>query len=190
MLMTSFLTAKDAADLGRQLFDPRGRCDRRGFLYLAIALLVVQSLVALLVSGLGEPVNGGLFLSLNAPLFWIGCMAILKRLHDIGKSGWWVPAAFTGWFAGAMIVSLVTLVIIGGHAFGEAMAARGWIFWLLVATMWLPAFGGLLWIHASSGETTDNRFGPVPGRLGFAPGPRSQRSSGRGTPMPSGALAS
>ena len=157
-----------AADLGRQLFDPRGRCNRQGFLALALALLALQALVGVVLFAAQVPVKSTLGLLLNAPLFWIGAMATLKRLHDTGRSGWWVPAALFGWMGAAMVISVAASMILGPEAMLYATEHRTLPFWIIFMVITLPAFGGLLWLHAASGDARANRFGDMPGIHGFS----------------------
>jgi uncharacterized membrane protein YhaH (DUF805 family) len=172
-----------ALELSRQLIDPRGRCNRQGFLALAITLLVLQALVGIVLVAAGQPVDSTLGLALNAPLFWIGAMATLKRLHDMDRTGWWIPAAFGLWVAGAFAMSLLAGLILGPEAMQAAVKAGSLAFWILFAGITLPAFGALLWLHASNGDPRANRFGDVPGRLGFSPAPN------RTTELPEGAVS-
>jgi uncharacterized membrane protein YhaH (DUF805 family) len=157
-----------AAGVGRQLIDPRGRCNRQGFLALAIVLLALQTVGGTVLVLAGAPLDGGLALALNAPLFWIGFMAVLKRLHDIGRSGWWVPVAITGWFIGCVVISAIAGVVVGPDRLALAVEERTLVFWIVFAATTIPAFGGLLWLHASPGEMVANRYGAVPGVLGFS----------------------
>ena len=159
-----------ASFLGRQLIDPRGRCNRQGFLALAIALLALQTLGGLILGLAGERLDGSLALTLNAPLFWIGAMATLKRLHDMGRSGWWVLASATTWCIYAIGLSFTFAV-----TFGPQSIAQGTFgFWILFAMIVLPAFGALLFLHAAPGEDRTNRYGDAPGDLGFTSAPKRE----------------
>lgn len=171
-----------AKELCRQLIDPRGRCNRQGFLALAIVLLAVQVASGIVFAALGLPLNGTAMLVLNVPLFWIGGVAVLKRLHDIGRTGWWIPAAATFWFVGCLMLSTGAALIVGPERMAAAIEHKTLLFWLIFAAVTLPAFGGLTWVHTAAGETTANRYGDVPGRLGFS-------LPGRTVELPEGALA-
>lgn len=155
-------------ELGRQLVAPRGRCNRQGFLALAIVLLCVQAIGALALTAAGIDLGSGTAALLNAPLVWIGGIALLKRLHDIGRSGWWVPAAVTFWLAGCFLIAVAITLIAGPDRMQAALEHKTLLFWFVFAATTLPAFGGLLWVHAAPGETAANRFGDVPGRFGFS----------------------
>ena len=68
----------------------------------------------------------------------------MRRLHDIGRSGWWAVAAFVG----ALAVT-VPLEVLGLSDPAIAVAA--------VATL-VP----LIWIGVVPGDREPNRFGPPP----------------------------
>lgn len=179
------LTLKDAGNLGLLLIDPRGRCNRQGFLTLAIGLLVLQFLAAGIVGLLGHQLDGTLFWLLNGPLFWIGFMAVLKRLHDVGRAGWWAPAAFALWIVGALVATIVVILVAGQETWTEALKAQSALYWLVFAVLVVPAFGGLIWLHTATGDTGANRFGPVPGRFGVGPG---LKGMGASASLPAGAM--
>ena len=159
-----------AAVLGRQLIDPRGRCNRQGFLALALVLLALQTVAGIILAVNGKPIDGPLAMTLNAPLMWVGAMAVLKRLHDMGRSGWWVLASFVGWIVGAVVVATVATMVLGQQ--NMQMGSVG--FWIVFAMITLPAFGGLLYLHAAPGDATANQYGDVPGALGFSPAPQRE----------------
>jgi uncharacterized membrane protein YhaH (DUF805 family) len=159
--------AVDALDLVRHALDPRGRCNRHGFLVVALILLAFQILGGALLVLAGADLQGGLAIALNMPLFVVGTMAVFKRLHDIGRSGWWVPGAIVFWIVGSMVINLTASLIIGPDVMLAAVAEQSALFWMMFATIALPAFGGLLWLHATAGQSVANRHGAVPGVLGF-----------------------
>lgn len=159
-----------AAVLGRQLVDPRGRCNRQGLLALTLVALTVQAVGGTLLALAGKPLDGALAMSLNAPIFWIGAMAVLKRLHDMGRTGWWVLAMSAAWIVWAFVATFLAVAIVGQGAIAEGSVG----FWIIFAAIVLPAFGGLLYLHAAPGEAATNRYGEVPGPLGFSPAPKRE----------------
>jgi uncharacterized membrane protein YhaH (DUF805 family) len=79
----------------------------------------------------------------------------IPRLHDIGRSGWWLLAPLALEFGGAIAIVLYLPPDIADVAIG-----------LIV----LVIVGLLIWLGAVPGETEANRFGdpPAPG-LQFKP---------------------
>lgn len=157
-----------AAVLGRQLIDPRGRCNRQGLLVLTVVALTIQTVAGVGLAMNGQPLHGKLALALNAPIFWIGAMAVLKRLHDMGRTGWWVPAMTAAWIAWAFVATFIAVALFGPQSVSEGSVG----FWIVFAMIVLPAFGGLLYLHAAAGEPTANKYGEVPGPTGFSPAPK------------------
>ncbi len=150
--------------LVRQLADPRGRCNRQGFLNVAVALLALQVGAWVLIKLSGVEFSDSSLFILNAPLFWIGTAVCVKRLHDLGRKGWLIPAAFAGWVVSALVVSFAAALVLGP----VALLPGSWTYSILFAVITIPALGALLWLHMSVGQTTANAFGPVPDAHGFS----------------------
>jgi uncharacterized membrane protein YhaH (DUF805 family) len=151
-----------------QLADPRGRCNRKAFLVVAVGLIVCQLAIALVLSVLGVGLSGAEALILNAPLFWLGLSACIQRLHDLNKSAWIVPAAVFCWLTVACLTTLA-IFLIGARMTGGDVLEEGSLGYMIVFSMiMVPAFGGLLWLHAAPGDLATNRFGAAPGRNGIA----------------------
>ena len=154
----------DLLPLLRQLSSPRGRCNRQAFLHVAVAFIVLQVGCTALLSAFGAQPSGTALFLLNAPILWVGTVVSIKRLHDIGYSGWLMLAAFVGWLSASFLFALLTALILG-----PAVLAPGSLGYALVfASIVLPAFGGLLWLHTSAGQPVANAFGPVPERFGLS----------------------
>ena len=144
--------------------DPRGRVNRKGLLGVAIALLSVQALAIL-----GHWLETSQILHFVIAVFevgslWIATSAAIKRLHDLGYSGWWVPGSILALFVWTLVACFATLL-----TFGEAVAnvgspgfmvyASAVMFWPLAATFWL---------HFAPGENGANRYGPEPDETGIS----------------------
>lgn len=111
------------------------------------------------------PLIGGL---ISLALIWPNLAIAVKRLHDMGKSGWLVVIP---WVAG-IIGAIAALATMGVSAFANASALEAGdpvaILALLgpvmgiVAVVGLICLGFLLWIGLSEGQAGDNRYGPNP----------------------------
>ncbi len=148
----------------KEVCDPRGRCNRRAFLVIALVFLAMQTALAALfwISGFEPGFN--LTVTLNAPVIWIGTTVCFKRLHDVGLKGWWLPGAFALWFVAAMLVAMIVSMVLGEDAVLPGQPA----FYAVFAAITLPAFGALLWLHTAPSDAGDNRFGPIPGETGLS----------------------
>jgi len=108
----------------------------------------------------------GFFLSIA--LIWPNLAITVKRLHDMGQTGWLAAIPYVVGFVGLM----VAFSMIGAAAFMNAAAFEGddvaavlaivgpaiGIFGLVC----LVGLGFLLWVGLTDSQRGDNRFGPNP----------------------------
>lgn len=140
-----------AKELGGFLLDPRGRMSRQDLLVAATLMLMLDLLLASLAGGFA-------LYAVKALAYWIGIVGVIKRLHDVGQSGWWVlggAAAICIWSA-VIGIGMVALLGLGSLHPGET----GYI--VTLGLLMLPPLGMTLWLHLAEGETGMNRFGPEP----------------------------
>jgi uncharacterized membrane protein YhaH (DUF805 family) len=155
-----------------EMASPRGRCNRQGFLHIAVAFLALQTAVAGLFWVLGCDVSREASLALNAPLFWIGTTICIKRLHDTGRRGWWLLAAVVIWLMVSMTVSTVVAMVLPSEAMDDGQPA----YLAVIAAITVPAFAALIWLHTASSAPDTNRFGPVPKGFGLSKPMAARRS--------------
>lgn len=152
------------------LLDPRGRCNRKGLLIIASAMLGVElSLLgafwAFDLSLVGAPAS-----ALKLLFCWLAITACSKRLHDLGRSAWnlaWALPVTIFW----------TLAIALAFAFGlgiESLMPRSPWYPLAIGASMLPVVSATLWLHLARGNPGPNRFGPEPDGVGFS-GPLTRR---------------
>ena len=146
------------ANLAVELIDPRGRCDRKGLLVLAVLLLVLQAALALaqLIGGFDLESTAGT--AAKAVFLYMACAATGKRLHDTGRTAWWILGVIA-----AVVIWTIGLSIAAALSLGpDALEPDGfWSMAILTATC-LPVLGLLMWLHVAKGQTCPNRYGPVP----------------------------
>ena len=142
------------------------------FLFPAAVLLVAMQVVVLsytwwMVGAMDDPefeegvVYGAVAMSVFS--FWQlvcfipGIIALAKRLHDLGRTAWWLLAAAAPPFV-AMIAFVVAAIALSENFKPETFALFG-VSWLLVLVSWAPA--GLLTLICSvvPGSKNENRFG-------------------------------
>ncbi|WP_339913285.1 DUF805 domain-containing protein [uncultured Brevundimonas sp.] len=161
-MTTDMSTQVPGFDWKTLLFSFEGRI-RRSHFWIGWLILLGVSVVAGWI-----PILGGL---IALVLIWPNLAIAVKRLHDMGQTGWLVAIPW--------VVTIVALVVgigtIGFSAITNATALDNEdpaaIFALLAPAMGMMAviclvnLGFLLWIGLSSGTTGDNRFGPDPKAL-------------------------
>lgn len=105
---------------------------------------------------------------LSIALIWPHLAITVKRLHDMGHTGWLAAIPYVVGIVG----SIVAFMMIGATAFMNASALENEdpaaIFALiapamgLFGVMLLIGLGFLLWIGLTDGQRGDNRYGPDP----------------------------
>jgi uncharacterized membrane protein YhaH (DUF805 family) len=148
----------------RELADPRGRCNRKAFLTIALAFLAIQLSVAGVFWLCGIETSTNMNLLLNAPILWIGSTVCFKRLHDVGRSGWWLPGSFAIWFTTVIISLALISIMLDETALDPGQPA----FYVAFAAITLPVFGALLWLHTAPSVEGTNKYGPVAGPTGLS----------------------
>ena len=148
----------------RDVFDPRGRCTRRGLLLLAVVMLTVEGMLAGLILLGGIELQASLRHSAEVGLLWTAFAGASKRLHDCGHTAWWFLAGFVAVMVWCFVLTLTLVVTLGP----EAMDPEGtWFIAALVASF-LPVVAAALWLHLMPGVPAENAYGLAPGVNGFS----------------------
>jgi uncharacterized membrane protein YhaH (DUF805 family) len=151
-----------------------GRARRPEFWWFALALIVSQGVAATLDAvlfggpppgpgasgpggvedGDGGPVSAVLGLATIVPALAAGW----RRMHDVGRSGWW---SLLHWpvLLLALAVSLLLTVSTGGAGSPWATTAS-----YVPIGAGVVAYLYVLWLLAQPSEPRENRFGPEPAR--------------------------
>lgn len=147
-----------------QMALPTGRCGRRGLLLAAALLVVVQFVFSVLVAAGLIAFYGAGALVFKLATLWIALAMVVKRLHDVGLSGWWLLAGASGLAAWTVAVSMVSYASFGLDAFMPGTA----LYWISFLIVMVPAIGIAMWLHAAPGDHRDNRYGPLPDGFGLS----------------------
>ncbi|MFA4892061.1 DUF805 domain-containing protein [Brevundimonas sp.] len=114
------------------------------------------------------PILGGL---ISLALIWPNLAITVKRLHDMGKSGWLVAIPWVVTIVGVCVgVAMVGVSAIVNQAALDredpaailALIGPAFGFFALIL---LVNLGFLLWVGVTDTQAGDNRFGPDPKRL-------------------------
>jgi len=105
--------------------------------------------------------GNGLFSLLYGLFVFIPALAVaVRRLHDIGKSGWWV-LAFT--LIGSVPIILISIAI-GAIGYKGSIISRGSIILLAILAVLISLTSvvwSIVWL-ALPGNPDENMYGPVP----------------------------
>jgi len=139
------------------LWTPKGRI-ARGEFWLGFLIVMVASAVAGAI-----PVVGPL---LGLGVLWPQLVIHIKRLHDIGWTGWLLLFPFS------VTVTCMTLIVLNGGAALLTTPPQQLPALIASPVMHTPLiffeiafaveFAFLLWVGITKGEAAANRFGPVP----------------------------
>lgn len=155
------------------LFDPRGRADRQGLAILAAVLIGGQFGVYGALEAWGVSLEGHLAGVFHTFFLWLTIVAISKRLHDVGVSGWRFAGAAMAmalWIFAQAFTVILTM--------GEDRIAVGELgFTITLLGSFLPLMAAAVWLHCAKGNPGDNTYGPAPGPSGFSRGYRGQRDN-------------
>ncbi len=139
-------------------FSAQGRIGAKDF-WIAFAILVVSGLVI----GQIKILSGLWFLA----SIYLGVCVGSKRLHDIGKSAWFVLVPL-----GIIFAAYGIGFIVGGAAFlsglatgSDGAAVVGGIAGLGLAGLvvfigMIASIGSVIWLGTRSGDSRENQFGP------------------------------
>ncbi len=140
----------------------RGRVGRQAF-WIAFAVLIVVGIVLNLI-----PIIGQLLALL---LVWPYVAVGAKRLHDVGRTAWWMLAPLLlsiGCFVAAAVAGGASFLAAfqqnDNQAIGQAVGGLGVLLLLVCLAILIPP-GFLLWLGLDKGDEGTNRYGPPPEAL-------------------------
>jgi uncharacterized membrane protein YhaH (DUF805 family) len=139
------------------LLDPRGRTSRSGLLASASLMLGVEAVLIMGLAGQSDSLPVYLW-PMKALALWLGTIGLIKRLHDVGRSAWWVLAGMAGLCIWCAVVAVVVGLSLGSGAF--LPGSTGYL--VMLGLVMLPAIGVTFWLHLEPGDPFPNRFGPPP----------------------------
>ncbi|MEM1371835.1 MAG: DUF805 domain-containing protein [Pseudomonadota bacterium] len=148
----------------RHLFDPRGRVNRIGLLFVGLGLLPAEAGIRLLAWGLALPPLHAGVVAVKLVLLWLACVALIKRLHDMGRGATWLLAGLAGFIAwvGTCFVAILAMVQSG------VLSSPSMLITVSLVAYGLPLVGGAVFMHCQPGDKARNRFGAPPGPTGFS----------------------
>ena len=159
----------------RKSFVFRGRAPRSEFWYWMLFVVAGTLLFTYLDAMVFKtPFLGKINNPMTALFGWITLPAFLsaswRRLHDIGRSGWWIGAQML-WLIFTLCVAVVLYVLVvdakaaGNTEFIEILKPyKSWIETFALISFWSLPLGGLLLLvfFCMPSKAGENAFGPNP----------------------------
>lgn len=147
-----------------QIADPRGRCNRKALLAVALALLITQAATFLVHASTESAAAHIAATAIEMACIWIATSAAIKRLHDLDLSGWWVPGFLLALFVWTLLVSFASFL-----TFGASVAVIGSTeFMIHTAVVTTLPLAATIWLHYAKGVEGSNRYGPEPDGTGLS----------------------
>jgi len=136
----------------KSLFSAQGRSSRGRFWLVLFVVWITLAVAGLTVGMLGKSFTALLSLLL-LPVFVgalvAGVINAVKRLHDLGRSGWWLLLVFVLYAVVGAIAAVASMGGAGGQAFGALLQ-------FVFGAIYLIVFGAI------PGQRQPNKFGDPP----------------------------
>ena len=159
----------------RKYLDFSGRARRAEYWWWMLAITACVVILGVIAIALPEPADT-LFIVVETLFILAAALPTVavttRRLHDIGKSGWWQlawgPISATGWvifWLGAILLlgSFLFAVFAGwGDGTAEVGLGIGFVFLLVGSVIALGTYIWMIAWLARQGDAGPNRFGPDP----------------------------
>jgi len=146
------------------LFDPRGRADRKGLVMTAAVLIGAQAAIVGTSYVTDDALTGAAAMAINGVLMWLGLVAVSKRLHDLGYGMKCLGFGLLATMALSVAVAFTTMLLFGEDALLPGTPG----FLAVAAVVFAPVIASTIWLHFAKGDAGANRFGPPPDESGFS----------------------
>lgn len=80
---------------------------------------------------------------------------VVRRLHDIGRSGWWLAGYYGVAFVCTILMMIGSVLMLGGKGSGMALTGGGFAV-LMITAVWM-----IVWMCFDS-QAGENKYGPQP----------------------------
>lgn len=140
------------------MFSFAGRSNRAGFLATALVIGALQLAGGVLLLSLPDTSRGLAELVFGGAVTWMLFAAVVKRLHDIGRSAWSLLAGLAMTFAGTLLAAFIGVALYPLERLVMPSAELAVV--LMIASAVPLAL--LTWLHAAPGDDGLNAYGLPP----------------------------
>ena len=140
-----------------------GRARRSEYWYWVLATILAGVVVGIieLILGVGSESSGPLSSLLNLAIFLPGMAVGFRRLHDTGRSGWWIGGFYIGLFVFAIIIGALFGASISREV-GTGLAESIGVIAIMFGIGALIYMIVLLVFFCSDSDVGPNKYGPNP----------------------------
>lgn len=130
--------------------DFQGRVRRHEFWHYVLALVVIYVIAGILQSVIGSHLLTSL---LSLGLFLPNLGMAVRRLHDTGRSGWWVLIG---------VIPFAAMIVLTAMAIMTGSLGTMFLTTMLLPILMLAAAALLIYWYAQPGVVGPNEYGPDP----------------------------
>ena len=140
-----------------------GRARRSEYWYWVLATILAGIVVGIveIMLGVGSGSSGPLSSFLNLAVFLPGLAVAFRRLHDTGRSGWWIGGFYIGLLVFAIIIGVLFGASLSSEA-GTAGAASMGVVAIIFGVGALIYMIALLVFFCGDSDVGPNKYGPNP----------------------------
>jgi len=102
---------------------------------------------------------------------------VVRRLHDIGRSGWWLAGYYGLEIVCVLLIAIGAVLAISGKSLGAVFTIAG-VLAIFVASVWM-----LVWMCRNS-QPGNNKYGPSPKEIAASPEPAAAPREGSDSNAP------
>jgi len=151
-----------------QYFGFSGRARRSEYWYWTLATILASILVMIFEAllGLSYDGNGPISLVLSLAVFFPGLAVSFRRLHDTGRSGWWIGGFYLGIIAFAIVLGVMAVGMASvANEDTTAIASLG--VFAIIGGLGIVIYAiALLVFFCQDSAEGPNKYGPNPKNIG------------------------
>lgn len=140
-----------------------GRARRSEYWFWILATIIVGILVAILeaVLGIGTDASGPISNILNLAIFLPGLAVTFRRLHDTGRSGWWIGGFYLAIIVFALVIGLSFAGLYSGG--GDSSFGGGIGILAIIGVLGVLIYSIMIIVFmCQDSHTGPNKYGPNP----------------------------
>ena len=151
-----------------QYFGFSGRARRSEYWFWVLATILVSIVVIIVEAILGLPYDGTgpISLVLSLAIFFPGLAVTFRRLHDTGRSGWWIGGFYLGVIIFGIIIGAMAVGAVASGSGDTAVMASLGVFAIIGGLAIIIYSIALLIFLCQDSHPGPNKYGPNPKNQG------------------------